>query len=235
MFSSADHRPLERRLVALALLGAAVLAPATGCAPRQPQPVTRPPLIVDEAMQRRDWERSVAWYPNGDTVSGHNRFPIRTSVEPGTNEYGAAAFDIVASMAQTVALPFTYIFIPPFSRAVYRGEDIGPTYTGMPNMRPPRAGVYVDGLLVERDTLEVIGRPAQGRDERYRRHGPQGPGDIEFMPGDAGPDAPAAEGAVRGGQRQRHYGPQGPGDTEFMSSEPSPADAEAPAPAEEFE
>jgi len=169
------------------VLLAAVLG---GCAQHAPQQATKPPLVVDAAMQRREWERSVAPYPNGDTVSGHNRFPFRTNSDPSQNEYALATYDIAASLAQTVALPFTYLFIPPFAKAVYHGEHPGPSYTLIPEMRPPNTTVNVDGLVVDRDTLEVRGRPQKQQDERYRVHGPMGPGDSEF---DSSAPAPAAE------------------------------------------
>src|SRR5207244_2666931 len=118
----------------LALLAASI----TGCGTQtQPQQPARPPMVVDEAMQHREWERSVTPFPNGSTVSGYNRFPLRTDLQPGDNEYGAAVYDVVASLGQTIALPFTYLFIPPFAKAVYHGDVIGPTYTAMPEMRPP--------------------------------------------------------------------------------------------------
>src|SRR3712207_345518 len=135
------------------------LAALAGCAQQAARPYTPPPLIVDGAMQRRQWERSVAPYPNGDTVSGYNRFPVRSDAPIGENQYGPALYDIGASAVQTVALPFTYIFSPPFSKAVYTGEVIGPSYTAMPPMRPASTTVMVDGLEVDRDTLEV--RPAR--------------------------------------------------------------------------
>ena len=173
---SAGHPASRRVLAPLVLLVAAV----GGCAQKPPQTYAPPPLIVDGAMQRREWERSVAYYPNGDTVSGNSRFPLRSDVNPGENEYGAAAYDIAASLAQTVALPFTYIFIPPFAPAVYHGEVIGPSYNAMPPMRPPSPVVNVDGVLVDRDTLEVRQAPKQAQDERYRHYGPMGPGDTDF-------------------------------------------------------
>jgi hypothetical protein len=172
MYSTPD-RSLGRRCVLPAALLAALLG---GCAQKAQQAYTPPPLIIDGAMQRREWERSVAYYPNGDT-----RFPMRTETPEDQNEYGLAAFDIVASMVETVALPFTYIFIPPFAPAVYRAEDVPPTYTAMPQMRPPVTTVQVDGLTVDRDTLEIRARPKQRIDERYRRYGPMGPNDSEFM------------------------------------------------------
>lgn len=172
----------RRRTVPLALLAAAVGGSLVGCAQRAPRVYTPPPMLIDEAIQMRDWERSVAYYPNGDTVSGHNRFPIRSDAQVGESEYTDAAYDIGASLVQTVALPFTYIFIPPFAPAVYTGEQIGPTYTAMPPMRPADTTVRVDGLVVDRDTLEVVATPRETLETRSERYGPQGPNDTEFMP-----------------------------------------------------
>lgn len=186
MYSTPEPPSAVRRLLPFLLLATSI----GGCAGPKPHAYTRPPLIVDGAMQRREWERSVAAYPNGDTVSGHNRFPIRTGVGEGESEFGGAALDIGASMVQTVALPFTYFFIPPFARAVYTGEDIGPSYTAMPQMRPASTTVRVEGLVVDRDTLQVGAAPRQARDERYRRYGPMGPGDAEF---DSNQPSPALE------------------------------------------
>ena len=187
---TAARAPAARRVLPIFLLGGALAGAAGGCAQRAAQPYTPPPLVVDEAMQRRDWERSVAYYPNGDTVSGHNRFPVRSDADVGQNEYGPALFDIGASLAQTVALPFTYLAIPPFAKAVYTGENIGPTYTAMPPMRPPSQTVMVDGLEVDRDTLEVRQAPKRDLGADNRRYGPLGPGDTEF---DSNEPVPARE------------------------------------------
>jgi hypothetical protein len=186
MFSSTKQKSADRklpgRLVPLALLAVVT----TGCATKSQQP-TPSPLVVDEAMQHREWDRSVAPFPNGSTVSGHNRFPLRTESQPDDNEYALAAYDVGASLAQTVALPFTYLFIPPFAKAVYHGEVIGPSYTAMPVMRPADRTVNVDGLIVDRDTLEVRARPKQREDDRYKRYGAQGPTDTDFSANEPGP------------------------------------------------
>jgi hypothetical protein len=173
------NRPRSPAGKALPLLVLAGLF-AGGCAQQAPQAYTPPPLVVDAAMQRREFDRSVSWYPNGDTVSGVNRFPFRSRVPEGSNDYVGAAYDIGASLAQTVALPFTYLFIPPFAPAVYHGEVIGPTYTAMPPMRPPDPGVKVDGLVVDRDTLRVLNAPRKFEDTRYQRYGATGMGDTDF-------------------------------------------------------
>ena len=181
----AARRATSRRLYPIALLGAAVLL--GGCAGPAPRPYTPPPMVIDPAIQKRDWERSVAYYPNGDTVSGHNRFPVRSDAQIGEAELGDAVYDIGASLAQTVALPFTYLFIPPFAPAVYTGENIGPSYTAMPPMRPADPTARVDGLVVDRDTLRVVEAPGAGDDGQDPRYVPKGPNDTRFVPVDPAP------------------------------------------------
>jgi hypothetical protein len=170
----------------------AVTFGAAGCAQKQQYAATPPPMVVDEAMQRRDWEPSVAYIPNGDTVAGVNRFPLRSAGyygEGGTPDYVGAAGDVGLSIAQTFALPFTYILVPPFEPQVYRAEAIGPTYHGMPQMSAGRGRkpVRVDGVRVNPERLEVLPPPAG---EQRSPHGPMGPGDTEFM---SSPPSPAGE------------------------------------------
>jgi hypothetical protein len=184
MFSCLERATAARLLLPLL----AVTAGIGGCAQQQRQAYTPPPLVVDEAMQRRDFERSIAYYPNGDTVAGVNRFPLRSDADAvvGENRYAAAGYDLVASIGQTIALPFTYLFVPPFAPQVFHGDDVGPSYTAMPPMRPAKPLVNVDGVLVNPETLEV--QPP--RESREQRHGPMGPNDTEFM--SSGP-SPASE------------------------------------------
>jgi hypothetical protein len=94
--------------------------------------------------------------------------------------------DLGASMAQSIALPFTYLFVPPFAAQAYESDDIGPSYTAMPQMRPPKRLVNVDGVLADPETLEVQPR----RESQKQRYGPMGPNDTEFM--SSGP-SPATE------------------------------------------
>ena len=172
----------------------------TGCGPQPPPaPPPGPAMEIDSAMQMRDWERSAAWYPNGDTVSGVNRFPIRSQGgTAATPDYANAAIDLGASMAQTVALPFTYLFVPPFARATYTGENIPPTHTGMPIKAPtpPPSDYGVvppthEEQLRQLESPEPLPKPAPTRDQRRDpSRGPLGPGDSDFMSSPPRPEEP---------------------------------------------
>jgi hypothetical protein len=173
-----------RTLASLLLLAPALLA--TGCAQQQPSPPPAQPMEIDAAMQRRDWERSAAWYPNGDTLAGVQRFPLRPQGgSPGSPDYTNAAIDLAASMGQTIVLPFTYLFVPPFAPQVFTGEAIPATYTAMPEMAPPTVTTTYGQPMPTREqelrrlqSPEPLPRPAAPRDER---RGPLGPGDADFM------------------------------------------------------
>ena len=157
-------RPPGVRPVVLAVATLSALLSAAGCAPQQPPQENRAPVVIDEAMLRRDWEPSVAYIPSGDVVAGVNRFPLRTPgnyTAAGTPDYPGALADYGASLLQTVALPFTYLFVPPFEPQVYSAGDLGPTYFGMPPMHPPAEPVVVDDLRVDPNSLEVVPRPTK--------------------------------------------------------------------------
>lgn len=142
---------------------AAFLATA-GCAQRPRQQPVPPPMEIDQAMLLRDWEPSVAYIPSGNVIAGVNRFPLRTPGDytaAGTPDYGGAVLDYGAHLIQTVALPFTYLFVPPFEPQVYAAEPLGLTYTGMEEMQTPSPPVEVDDLQVDPQTLEVLPPPAR--------------------------------------------------------------------------
>ena len=172
------------------LKAALVLAPvlfAAGCAQQPPPPVaTAQPMEIDAAMQRRDWERSAAWYPNGDTLAGVQRYPLRPQGgPPGSPDYTNAAVDLATSFGQSIALPFTYLFVPPFAPQVFTGEGIPATYTAMPDMAPPAVSTTYGQPVVTREqelqqlqSPEPLPRPVPPRDPR---RGPLGPGDSDFM------------------------------------------------------
>ena len=114
-------------LMAAAGLGAGVLG---GCAhventPPEPTPAT--PLLIDEAMQARVWNRETAWYENGDTVAGGTGFPYRA--KPGQDKPWYAVEDPGLFVAQTVAFPVTVWFTRPWEERTWTGQTVEPTYT----------------------------------------------------------------------------------------------------------
>jgi hypothetical protein len=117
------------------VIGASLLTAATmlGCQANVPPGVERlnnSPLIVDEAMQRREWDRSASYYPNGDTVADgtgymfhtHETIPDgwRRVVEPGVATLNFAL------------LPIGVFLESPFVPQTYQGVITPPTHTAMP-------------------------------------------------------------------------------------------------------
>ena len=79
------------------------------------------PLVIDSAIQHRNWEPSVVEYPNGDVVAGPTLFPYETRrTDPGWQQ---ALFAPVLFVGQTIALPFHAFVTPPWSQVAYQGVD----------------------------------------------------------------------------------------------------------------
>jgi hypothetical protein len=198
MSSCLERKPVQRRPIcaaAVALCITAGVVSATGCTQQQPAAPVPAPMEIDAAMQRRDWERSAAWYPNGDTLAGVNRFPIRSQGgNPADNDYVNGVLDLGASIAQTIALPFTYLVVPPFAPQVYTGEPIPPTHTGSPSLLPPtRNARYGQVVPAPEDQLQRLQSPEPlppPVPPREQRRGPLGPGDSEFMSSPPTPEEP---------------------------------------------
>jgi len=107
-----------------------------GCQANVPAGVDRvqsSPLIIDDAMQKRDWERSVAYYPNGDTVAGGTGYMFQTH-ETITGEWRAVA-DPIMAVLNIGLLPVGLFANSPFSSQVYQGAIIPPTYTANPPLQ----------------------------------------------------------------------------------------------------
>jgi hypothetical protein len=124
-------------LARLLHISAAVVASATpfllmsGCqrvqAPR-PDRLNDTPLLVDEAMQIRDYDRSTATYANGGTVAGS----ARLTFEPKDDSRLNYAADPAIGLANFVIIPFTYFGTPPFTKIEHHGAIVPPTYTAEP-------------------------------------------------------------------------------------------------------
>jgi hypothetical protein len=114
----------------LSILSAAALL---GCQPTRPNGVERvnnAPLIVDEAMQRRDWDRSTAYYANGDTVADGTGYMYETH-ETIPDPWRRVVDPAVASL-NIALLPVGVFLNSPFVPQTYQGAILPPTYTAVP-------------------------------------------------------------------------------------------------------
>jgi len=95
------------------------------------------PMLVDQAMQIRDWDRSSAIYTNTTFVAGSTGFLFEPRYDnPG---WSYALIEPPLFAAQVVALPVTIWFPPPWVPVNYASERLEPTYHGMPPLPPAQA------------------------------------------------------------------------------------------------
>jgi hypothetical protein len=92
------------------------------------------PLIVDEAMQKRDWDRSSVMYANGDTLAG----PDLIVIESAGPEWLQRGTDPAVSTVNNAITPVTTVLSPPWKDMVYQGMVIPPTYSAQPPPNPIR-------------------------------------------------------------------------------------------------
>ena len=107
---------------------------ATGCQrvqPNRPVAINDDPIVVDEAMELRDWDRSTSYYASGAVVAGAPRVTWEPKYD---NRYNYLA-DPAIGVANIVTIPFTYIRTPWGRTAVYRGAITPPTHTAVPPVR----------------------------------------------------------------------------------------------------
>lgn len=124
----------------LRLPAACCLLPALlpGCAIKQappPEPVSHAPLVIDDAMQHRQWPVSAARYANGQTVAA----PTGSIFVHRANEpvWQAAFTDTPMFVANVLTIPIVYLFIPPWDTVVYPRGEVEASYHAMPPL-PPR-------------------------------------------------------------------------------------------------
>lgn len=132
MFST--HKLPKLPSCALGVLASAGMVLSTGCQripPNRPAALNDEPLIVDEAMQIRDWDRSTAYYGNGNTHAGATRLTFEPKND---NRYNYAA-DPLIGVANIVLIPFTYFRTPARTMVIHQGAIVPPTHTAMPPTR----------------------------------------------------------------------------------------------------
>lgn len=121
----------KRALKAAAIVLAAGLT--SGCQTKSTgyrESVNQSPLLVDGAMEQRNWTPATSYYAGGAVPAGGTGFLY----EPASKlpEVGQALVDPPLFMAQAVALPVTMFISRPWSLRAYHGAIIEPTYTAQP-------------------------------------------------------------------------------------------------------
>ena len=100
-------------------------------------PVNNAPLVVDEAMQIRDWDRSTNYYANGAAVAGGTGYLWQTheAINPGHRRF----VEVPVAVLNMASMPVGVFVNSPFDKQVARGETVPPTYTGQPPLpgQPP--------------------------------------------------------------------------------------------------
>ena len=120
------------RLGRWVLAGAAVCS-TWGCAHSQKpaaQELSQTPLIIDPAMQKRDWDRSVALYPSGAVPAWNTRFHYQPS--PSEPAWIKPISEPAEFLGQTAFLPITLITVRPFTPVIYRGVQEPASSTAFP-------------------------------------------------------------------------------------------------------
>lgn len=126
--SSSVARTIALSVVAVAAIG------ITGCQKTKPAPVAKlidSPVLVDEAMQTRDWEQSNAYYANGDTVAGFSGRYYETRPRFSEGYFGRLA-DPAVGLTNVVIMPITMAVTPPWKGVDYQGVIVPPTHSANP-------------------------------------------------------------------------------------------------------
>jgi hypothetical protein len=134
--------------VAASALGLAVaLGGAGGCKTPPPGPVeTYEPKQLDEAMvYRQEWPQTKAYFASGAVRTYRERWPYNYWSTRNNSRYASMFLDLPAFVYQSIRLPFTYLFYPPFTTKVEPGLQLNPSYTGVPPLRADPGGYQTSG------------------------------------------------------------------------------------------
>jgi hypothetical protein len=104
-----------------------------GCAVKHPppaDPISHSPLVVDEAMQLREWPVSVAHYENGATPGLATTFLLIN--RPDAPIWTATVTETPIFAFNSFASAVVLICSPPWQRIIYPSGGIEPSYNAMP-------------------------------------------------------------------------------------------------------
>ncbi len=120
------------------ILGLATLAMLGGCVKTSTTStgmINSEPLTIDPAMQLRDWQPSVAYYANGDTMSGSTGFAYEPDPKLDSWQYYFA--DPGTYFVNLVTSPYT--LYEQRDGVGSTGVSLPPTYTAVPPLPPSYA------------------------------------------------------------------------------------------------
>jgi hypothetical protein len=115
---------------------AAILILSAGCM-KETKPVAevnRAPLIVDEAMQQRNWPRSVVRFQNGETPAKPTGFVLEHA--KNAPKWTPILTDGPLFLANVFVMPIGYVFTPPLTRVIYPAGVAEPSFTAVPPTAP---------------------------------------------------------------------------------------------------
>ncbi|MEO6436886.1 MAG: hypothetical protein ABIP55_14155 [Tepidisphaeraceae bacterium] len=122
---------LSTAVVGAAVVGGGALA---GCQAKVPGPARSPvidtPVVIDDAMQQREWDRSTAYYAHGAAITGGTGYVWQTH-ETVPGDYRRLS-DAPVAVLNFVLLPVGLFTNSPFGKEIERGETVPPTYYANP-------------------------------------------------------------------------------------------------------
>lgn len=122
------------RNLAIALCGTFCVA---GCEVKKtpaPAAVSHAPLVIDEAMQNRQWPMSVAQYQNGSTPAFQTASLVTHRSDAPA--WAATVTDTPIFLVNSITAPIVFCFSPPWTRVIYPRGGVEPSYTAQPPLKP---------------------------------------------------------------------------------------------------
>src|SRR5687768_7020394 len=157
----------RRAPMMLALAAASGLAGCWTSPKPVPEEHSTEPLVIDEAIQQRDWPRTEATFQAGGVDAGPTGFGYdpQTSGDGASRaalgpEWSNALLDTGAFIAQALVLPFRLVADGPFEDKNYRGAIYNPTYTAMP-LLPPDESRAQETVSSSEPEVEALDQPAE--------------------------------------------------------------------------
>ena len=147
-------------LTVITALGALALVGCQRYTKVPPGVVKDEPVVIDEAMQIRDWEPSSARYTNPRFIAGPPGFWFIPKYDMPEPLY--AVQETPMFILQAVGLPLTMWFPPPWTPVEYAGETLEPTWHAMPPLPEARYGEPpAPAEVTERGTDEPMPVPTE--------------------------------------------------------------------------